>query len=1076
MVRLFLIIFDIIFFLYSRDCIACPSISPTDGTVSAFMTDFKKYAFVGSKRKFANGAIRPPKRVKICVDPSWTPLLDQVTSADTLDMREALQSRTNALGVLETRGSFSTAFGVCLRGKEMHPSDLHFVPHGSRYVCFGVDAIVACHYTDISPDRKAVVKTLSGIRMGINHHCFQKKLFLLIHRHRLCVRVYEKRDARYACQQWITPADPIYMGICNERTLGATVEAQAQPIIAVLYRCGGGQGHLLMHMDISTKRKQIFPCLSTESVRCHLDTARPFRIYYAGAPPRGDMHPAPAVPINCNSSVDEDFIQSVGGRVSIDFYINMGDFHVDRVGPEGRPHPLHLHTARQLGVIRAEGQHPLVRHVLGTEHPPTGCTELVTNMLTHPPSHGRASIVRGLIRSTNDHRGDGMTIPEAMRIRRLVALSRRRPGTVYTNPDILQMVRRHIRGVLMLHDERPDVARLALRLQRHMCKAGTVTDIDNDKVKVLIRVMRQDAEMLDAMLPDDTTDAPSTMDVKIKGEFVTANERRFRGKVHPRVQGDLLELDECVAAINRVVQEAGENVRRVVYDKESRTLCADLVVSDRTLSEKLDSLCGRYTRECDRIAGVVEQAYQEILKNVVDAHMWSHHTSTELACVVNVAYLHAIHPMRRQQWTLTRASPSALHISGMWPFWMDTSRATANHLDMDELCMLTGPNMSGKSTLIRSTGACVLLGMCGFAVPARDMALPAYSMVYVRSSSDDCPLRNMSCFELEMSDVAGVYREMDGLDGARVPFVCIDEVGKGTSTQESKATVTAIFEDMRCRGYHGIFSTHMYDAIREQWCAYTIAQETHALRRGVCATSLARNAMTKHGMPARVVERYDACMRARDATAPESADPERRHDAGGAMVASWVRRVREGAVDGVFVNAQAIMDAGQFFELSGCRCVDASVVAAMSRLGMRMFTEGGVCVVRGVGFFQSMIRTVLFDIMGLTGDLMIVEHDECIPPTLSGTSVLYVNEHIHPNNTREYYVGESDGFGDRVHAHKARYPTVRHRFYALSMRTKNSAKYTETALIRWCSESSSVLLRSFGDMHHSQFGRLTAHT
>lgn len=1032
------------------------------------MVNFGKYALVNSKRKSADGDHQPPKRVRVGVDPSWLPLLRQVTSADTLDMCEALQRRTNALGTLETRGSFSTVFGVCLRGKECHPADLHFVPHGSRYVCFGVDAIVSCHYTDISPDRKATTKILSGIRMGINHHCFQKKLLLLVHRHRLCVRVYEKRGLRYTCQQWITPADPIYMGICNERTLHATVETQ--PVLAVLYRAGGCQGHLLVHMDMSTKRKQIFSCLSTESVRCRLDTAHPFRIYYAGVPPRSDMHPAPAIPINCSSSVDNDFLESVGARVSIDFCVKTNDFHIDRMGSEDRPRPLHLQTARQLGVVRTEGQHPLVRYVLGTDHPPAGCTELVTRILTHPPSTARATILRELVRSTHDHRGGGMTIPETMRIRRVVALSRRRQGTVYTQPGVLQMMRQHIRGVLTLHDEQPDVVREALRLQRHMCT--TDTDIDDDKVDRFLRTMRSDADVLDAMLPDGAADPVSTVDAKIKGEFVAANEHRFRGRVHPRVYGDTSELEACVATINRVVQEAGENVHRVVYDKESRTLCPDSLSGSACtgIAGELASLCARYTHECDRLVAAVERAYKETLECVVDAHMWSHHTSAELACVVNVVYLHTTHAMRGQQWTLTRESPGrALRIHGVWPFWMDMARSTPNHIDMDGLIMLTGPNMSGKSTLIRSVGACVLLGTCGFAVPARDMVLPAYSMVYVRSSSDDCPLRNMSCFELEMSDVASVYREMDGVDEARVPFVCIDEVGKGTSTRECKATVTAVFEDMQSRGYHGVFSTHMHDAIREQWPAYTIAQDTHVLRKGVCAMSLARNAMTKHGMPARVIERYDACM---DARGPAPAPTEHQES----TVGSWLRNVREGAVDGVFINAHASMDAASFFGSSGCVRVDASVLAEMGRVGVRVVVEDGKCVARGVGSFLSVLRGVLFDTMGLSGDLLVVEHHEHAPPALCGTSVLYVNEHTHANGTREYYVGESDGFAGRMRAHKTKHPSVRHRFYALPVRTKNIAKYTETALIRWCSERSSVLLRSFGDVHHSQFGRSTAHT
>ena len=60
---------------------------------------------------------------------------------------------------------------------------------------------------------------------------------------------------------------------------------------------------------------------------------------------------------------------------------------------------------------------------------------------------------------------------------------------------------------------------------------------------------------------------------------------------------------------------------------------------------------------------------------------------------------------------------TAGHLQDVWPYWMDRSEAVSNSFDMDGLFLLTAPNMSGKSTLMRSTAAAALLSNCGLCAP-----------------------------------------------------------------------------------------------------------------------------------------------------------------------------------------------------------------------------------------------------------------------------------------------------------------------------------------------------------------------
>ena len=61
--------------------------------------------------------------------------------------------------------------------------------------------------------------------------------------------------------------------------------------------------------------------------------------------------------------------------------------------------------------------------------------------------------------------------------------------------------------------------------------------------------------------------------------------------------------------------------------------------------------------------------------------------------------------------------PSRMELKGMWPYWKERNEAVKNDLVLDRTILLTGPNMAGKSTVLRSIAAVALLGACGLAVP-----------------------------------------------------------------------------------------------------------------------------------------------------------------------------------------------------------------------------------------------------------------------------------------------------------------------------------------------------------------------
>jgi DNA mismatch repair protein MutS len=125
----------------------------------------------------------------------------------------------------------------------------------------------------------------------------------------------------------------------------------------------------------------------------------------------------------------------------------------------------------------------------------------------------------------------------------------------------------------------------------------------------------------------------------------------------------------------------------------------------------------------------------------------------------------------------------------------------------ERIVLLTGPNMAGKSTLMRQTGLCLLLGQCGLPVPASQMKFAPCSGFYSRMGASDRILAGESTFMVEMKETASILREADAKS-----FVLIDEIGRGTSTTDGLAIARAVLEYLHdhtralC-----IFATHYHE-------------------------------------------------------------------------------------------------------------------------------------------------------------------------------------------------------------------------------------------------------------------------
>lgn len=130
-------------------------------------------------------------------------------------------------------------------------------------------------------------------------------------------------------------------------------------------------------------------------------------------------------------------------------------------------------------------------------------------------------------------------------------------------------------------------------------------------------------------------------------------------------------------------------------------------------------------------------------------------------------------------------------------------------LDREErqLIVLTGPNMSGKSTIMRQTALIVLLAQIGSFVPADAARVGLCDRVFTRVGAADDLARGQSTFMVEMAEAAAILHH-----ATERSLVILDEIGRGTSTYDGLSIAWAVAEDLVDRvGCRALFATHYHE-------------------------------------------------------------------------------------------------------------------------------------------------------------------------------------------------------------------------------------------------------------------------
>lgn len=191
--------------------------------------------------------------------------------------------------------------------------------------------------------------------------------------------------------------------------------------------------------------------------------------------------------------------------------------------------------------------------------------------------------------------------------------------------------------------------------------------------------------------------------------------------------------------------------------------------------------------------------------------------------------------------------------------------------EKQQIIIITGPNMSGKSALLRQTALIVLLAQIGSFVPASEARIGIVDKIFTRVGASDNISSGESTFMVEMNETASILNNVSNRS-----LILLDEIGRGTSTYDGISIAWAITEylhehpTMRAKV---MFATH-YHELNEMEASFKRIKNYHVtvkevgnkvvflrkLKRGGSAHSFGIHVAAMAGMPRKVIDRADALL------------------------------------------------------------------------------------------------------------------------------------------------------------------------------------------------------------------------
>jgi DNA mismatch repair protein MutS len=298
-------------------------------------------------------------------------------------------------------------------------------------------------------------------------------------------------------------------------------------------------------------------------------------------------------------------------------------------------------------------------------------------------------------------------------------------------------------------------------------------------------------------------------------------------------------------------------VRKQTMVSAERFLTEDLIELHQRLSE---AEAAARQREADLYAALIEYTKQ------FQSHLW------DLAqAVAEIDVLSSFAQLAKERRLIRPKISEKIAIKASRHLVVETAvgmhRFVPNDICIDQdnnTALITGPNMAGKSTFMRQLAQAALLHQIGSYVPATYAELPLFDGIYTRLGAYDDLSSGQSTFLVEMNEASVILR-----NATQSSLVIVDEIGRGTSTQDGLALAEAILRDLHDRiRCFCLFSTHYHELIprvddlqRMQLLHAGVERQedgsvyfSRKLSPGVCSSSYGIEVAKMAGLPKHVIE------------------------------------------------------------------------------------------------------------------------------------------------------------------------------------------------------------------------------
>jgi DNA mismatch repair protein MutS len=230
----------------------------------------------------------------------------------------------------------------------------------------------------------------------------------------------------------------------------------------------------------------------------------------------------------------------------------------------------------------------------------------------------------------------------------------------------------------------------------------------------------------------------------------------------------------------------------------------------------------------DKIAALERNLFDDILEKIKSQTKSFQSTAKKLAfldVLTNNSYIAQIYSYKRPSFSKNKSEVKGGRNPIVEKFVMNYIPNDCYFDEEEKVKIITGPNMSGKSTFLRQTALLSILAQAGLFVPVENAELKVYDKIFTRIGAHDELSEGQSTFMVEMHETANILN-----NATSNSLVLLDEIGRGTSTYDGLAIAWAVVEDLNDREIDTIFATH-YHQLNELTNFYDTIKNYHVLVR-----------------------------------------------------------------------------------------------------------------------------------------------------------------------------------------------------------------------------------------------------